>query len=148
MDSPFVSRARYADREREILELRRELADLRHKYDRVIDRINFRSTGFHLDDRFAAEDVREPEEIKKAAGVASEQPKEEAQLTGIAAAISEVGRRPTAIRNFIENTAATDYQAKEKAFDEQQRTRLREEAYNRMTEALKAKSVPEAPQQA
>jgi hypothetical protein len=52
MRFPFVSRARYADRERDILELKEELAELKYAHARVVDEISFRSTGFHIDERF------------------------------------------------------------------------------------------------
>lgn len=135
---PFVSRTRYADREREILELKRELAEVRHKYDRVVDRINYRSTGFHLDDRFAAEDAHEPAEVKAA------QPDESpAEPTGIAAAIHAVGNRPSAIRSYLEQTAQKEFQEKEKAWEEKRLTSLRAQALDRMEEALKGKPEPE-----
>jgi hypothetical protein len=54
---PFVSKARYADRVQEILDLKQELKDLRYAHARVLDEINFRSSGFHLDERFVGKEI-------------------------------------------------------------------------------------------
>lgn len=110
MKWPFVSAARYADREREVLELRRELAEVKARYDRVIDEINFRSTGFHLFERF--------EKKEETPSVVAAQPA--AEPTGIAAAIDKVGRRPTAIRQYLESQAEADILREQKEFLERQ----------------------------
>ncbi len=75
---PFISQARYEDREREILELKRELAELKYAHARIIDRINFRSTGFHIDERFAKEDAREPSDVQPATAPGEPSPVESA----------------------------------------------------------------------
>jgi hypothetical protein len=145
MEFPFVSRARYLDREREILELKRELAELRYKHDRVLDEINFRSTNFHLDERFVKKEEAQP--VMTQTAPAAAEAEKDSEPTGIADAINKVGRRPSAIRQYMESTSATEYQAKEKAFDELTATKRREEAFKRMTEALKGNAVPEPAQQ-
>jgi hypothetical protein len=62
---PFVSRARFADSERRNQELRQDLAALRDTHERVLDEINFRSSGFHLYSRFEKK-AEEPVVIKAA----------------------------------------------------------------------------------
>lgn len=131
---PFVSRARYADREREILELRRELAEVKYAHARVVDEINFRSTGFHLDERFVKKD--EAPQLSAAQAEESEQP------TGIGAVIQQVGTRPSAIRSYLESTAATEHQQKEKDYDQKQRAELQAKAANMMEEILRGKPAP------
>ena len=102
---PFVSRARFLDREREILEFRRELADLKFNHERVLDEINFRSTGFHLYQRFD----RKEEPVPVAVGPVPETP-----ATGVSDAINKVGRRPSAIRQYMETTATQGFETQER----------------------------------
>lgn len=45
---PFISASRFADREREILELRRERAELQKKYDDLLNQFILRGTGIAL----------------------------------------------------------------------------------------------------
>jgi hypothetical protein len=52
---PWVSARRLEEREREVLELRRELADLKHVHERLLDHSHFEKTGFHLYERYASE---------------------------------------------------------------------------------------------
>jgi hypothetical protein len=135
MNFPFVSRARYADREREILELRRELAEARHNYERVTDEINFRSTGFHLYERFVKKDEPQP--------AIADPAEEEEEPTGIAAAIHQVGTRPTALRQYLESTASTEHQQKEKAYDQKKQAALRAQAADALEQVLE-RTKPQA----
>jgi hypothetical protein len=57
MKCPFVLKSRYEDREREIADLRKELAEVKYSYARVVDEITFRSTKFHVDERFVTKDA-------------------------------------------------------------------------------------------
>ena len=52
---PWVSGTRLGDREREVLQLRRDLAELKHTHERLLDHVHFEKTGFHLYDRYASE---------------------------------------------------------------------------------------------
>jgi len=92
MNWPFVSRERFIDRERQILDLKRELADVKHAYMRVVDEINFRSSGFHLDERF----------VKKEDSTAVVPQVKEEEPTGISRSIAQVGTRMTALRQHLE----------------------------------------------
>lgn len=129
---PFVSRARFEDREREVLELKRELAELKHAHSRVVDRINFRSTGFHLDERFAAEDKNDPTQTPAAPPAPPE------KLDGISNAIAQVGTRPTAIRNFMEMTNVSQLEKAEKEARDARERDLQIQAARRLEEALQA----------
>jgi hypothetical protein len=131
MKLPFVTRARFEDKCAELARLRGELEALRYKHDRVLDEINFRSTGFHLDERFEKKEEAQP--------VLAQQPAaEEDKPSGIGAVIQQVGTRPSAIRSYMESTATSDYREKEKAYDLQQEAATRERAHRLMEEALKA----------
>lgn len=105
---PFVTAARFADREREILGLRQELAETKARYERVIDEVNFRSTGFHLFERFDRKESEAP-----AIPVSQ---KQELEPTGVSAAINKVGRRPTAIRQYLESQAEGDMAQQQKEY--------------------------------
>lgn len=109
MQFPFVSRARFEDRERQILELKQEMAALKEEHARVLDEIVFRSTNFHLHERF---DKKREEPV-------APQPEPKAEPLGpIADAINRVGTRPSAIRQFMESKTHADYLAEErKAMD-------------------------------
>ena len=128
MNWPFVSAARFADREREILELKRELSEVKHAYNRVVDQINFRSTGFHLDERFVT---------KEEPGVTPPAPKQE-ELTGIAASIAQVGTRGTAIRRHLELTNLSNLEKAEQEARAAREVELQATAARRLEEALQA----------
>lgn len=101
---PFVSRARFEDREQRIRELKEELAELRHRYDRMLDPAVHVATGVHIHERFE----------KKPQNVATAEPTESAEpLNGLSEAINKVGTRPTAIRKFMEAKGHADYLADE-----------------------------------
>lgn len=105
MQFPFVSRARFEDRERQILELKQEMAALKEEHARVLDEIVFRATNFHLHERF---DKKRDEPV-------AVQPESKAEPLGpIADAINRVGTRPTAIRQFMESKGTADYLAEER----------------------------------
>ena len=133
---PLVSRARFEDREREVLELKRELAELKHAHSYVVDEINFRSTGFHLDQRFAKKADETPVAATPAAA-----PQE---LTGISKVISEVGTRPSAIRRHMELTSMSQLEKAEKEARDARERNLQIEAARRLEEALQAGTQPKA----
>jgi hypothetical protein len=109
MNWPFVSQARFADREREVLELRRELRETREHFERILDEINFRSSGFHLYARY--ERPADPVTVE-----AKKEP--ELEPTGVAAAIRAVGTRGTAIRQYMEAEAMGNISLEEKRIAE------------------------------
>jgi hypothetical protein len=129
MRFPFVFRARFEDKERQILELKQELAEVRLAHARVVDEINFRSTGFHLDPRFA---TQKPE------GATSEPAAPPEELTGIAKVINEVGTRPSAVRRYMEQTQVSEMEKAEAAARAARDMTLRAEAARRLEEALQA----------
>jgi hypothetical protein len=128
MKWPFVSRARFEDREQQILELKKELADMKLAHARVVDEINFRSTGFHLDERFA----KKPDD-SAAASTPAAAPEE---LTGISKVISEVGTRSSAIRRQLELTSLSQMEKAEREAAEGRAMTLRAEAARRLEEVL------------
>jgi hypothetical protein len=130
---PFVSRARYSDREREIAELKGELAKLRDRYDRVIDEINFRSTGFHLDERFSAKEQSTPV-------AAAPEPSEAEQPTGLEDAIRRVGTRPSAVRRYLETTSMTGLAEQERIADEARKQAHIDKARRLLEQALESGS--------
>jgi hypothetical protein len=126
MNWPFVSRERFIDRERQILDLKRELADVKHAYMRVIDEINFRSSGFHLDERFVS---------KEAAPVPQVQPKQD-EPTGIGASIAQVGTRMTALRQHLEMSNVSQLEKAEQEARAAREVELQAMAARRLEEAL------------
>jgi hypothetical protein len=132
----FVSRARFEDREKQILELKQELVELKFEHARVLDEIVFRSTGFHTDPRFAT--AAAPAEAAPTQPVA---PAEE--LTGVARAISEVGTRPTAVRRYLENASLSELEKTEAAARKGREVAAAQEAARRMNEVLE-KTKPQA----
>jgi uncharacterized protein (DUF58 family) len=133
MKWPFVSRARFEDREQQILELKKELAETKLAHARVVDEINFRSTGFHLDPRFA----QKPDD--SAATTPAAAPEE---LTGISKVISEVGTRPSAIRKHIELTSMSQMEKAEREAAAGREAMLRAEAAKRLEEVLDKSRTP------
>jgi len=130
MKWPFVSRARFEDRERQVAELKQELADVKLAHARVVDQINFRSTGFHLDERFAAK----ADETATAAPVQSaEQPQD---LSEMAQAINKVGTRPTALRQYLEHRHVSEMEKTEAAARAGRESERRAEAARRLEEVL------------
>ena len=129
MRLPFVSRARFDDREREILELKRELADLKYAHARVLDEINFRSTGFHIDERF----VTKPDPHAPAGPV----PQQE-ELSGLGAVINQVGTRPSAIRRKMELDAMAGLDKAEAEARAGRERDLQMQAARRLEAALQA----------
>jgi hypothetical protein len=134
MKWPFVSRARFEDREQQILELKKELAETKLAHARVVDEINFRSTGFHLDPRFA----QKPDETTTTQTPAAA-PEE---LTGISKVISEVGTRPSAIRKHIELTSMSQMEKAEREAAAGHEAMLRAEAAKRLEEVLDKSRTP------
>jgi hypothetical protein len=130
MKWPFVSRARFEDREQQILELKKELADVKLTYARVLDEINFRSTGFHLDPRFATKADETAPPVKPAA--------EPEPLTGLSKVINEVGTRPSAIRKALEFQAVSEMEKTEAAARAGRETERRAEAARRLEEVLES----------
>lgn len=128
MPWPFVLRSRFDDRERRINELLQEIKDLKYAHARVVDEINFRSTGFHIDERFAAKEEAAP------IGALPSEP--EVPKTGVAAAIERVGTRPTAIRNFLEMQGVSGQQEQERKELEGAEIRKKEALRLRLEEAL------------
>jgi hypothetical protein len=138
MRLPFVSRARFEDRELQIDELKQELAELRFKHDRVLDEINFRSTGFHLDPRFATKPDENPPQP-------AAQPEPEKELTGIAKAIHETGGRPSAVRRYMETESMSNLAQAEAAAQQGRDLARQQEAAKRMSEILEStKNKPAA----
>jgi hypothetical protein len=128
MKWPFVSRARFEDREQQILDLKKELAETKLAHARVVDEINFRSTGFHLDERFAKKPDDSP-----AASTPAAAPEE---LTGISKVIAEVGTRSSAIRRQLELTSLSQMEKAEREAAAGRETMLRAEAARRLEEVL------------
>jgi hypothetical protein len=133
MNWPFVLKSRYADREREILELKQELKDLKYAHARVLDEINFRSTGFHVDERFVG---------KEAAPVAPQPETKQEELTGIGASIAQVGTRPSAIRRHMELTSQSNLEKAEQEARIGRENDLKAQAAARMETILKKNSAP------
>lgn len=129
---PFVSKSRYVDGERAIAELKQELKDLRYAHARVLDEINFRSTGFHIDERFVT---------KESAAVPPSEVKPE-EPTGIAASIAQVGTRPSAIRRHMELTSQSNLEKAEEAARIGRENDLRAQAAARMEEILQKSRTP------
>ena len=131
MQFPFVSRARFEEKDQLVRELRQDLAELKMTHERVLDEINFRSTGFHLYERF----VKKEEPVSTATAEANE-PAEE--LTGVEKAIHKVGTRPSAVRRFMELESQNNLAEAEKAASAARDSQRREEARKRLEEALQA----------
>ena len=129
MNWPFVLKFRYLDREREILELKQELKDLKYAHVRVLDEINFRSTGFHLDERFVGK------ESTPAPQTAQPEAQQETP-TGISASIAQVGTRPSAIRRHMELTSQRELEKAEEEARIGRERDLRAQAATRLEEAL------------
>jgi hypothetical protein len=132
MKWPFVSRARFDDRERQIVELKQELVEAKLSYARVVDEINFRSTGFHLDPRFATAPAPAEATPTPAAAAATE------ELTGMAKVMSEVGRRPSAIRKALEFQSLSEMEKAEAAARAGRENERRAEAARRLEEVLES----------
>ena len=130
---PFVSKSRYVDGERAIAELKQELKDLRYAHARVLDEINFRSTGFHIDERFVGK------EVATAAAQPETKPEEP---TGIAASIAQVGTRPSALRRHMELTSQSNLEKAEEAARIGRENDLRAQAAARMEEILQKSRTP------
>jgi hypothetical protein len=144
MRLPFVSRARFEDREQHILGLKKELAELKFEHARVLDEIVFRSTGdmsrgipgFHLDPRFAT--------AAPPADVAPAQPAEpEKNLGPVAEAINKVGTRPTAVRRYMENQSLSHLEQAEAEARRGREIQSQDEVRQRM-EAILEKTKPQA----
>jgi len=128
MNWPFVSRERFIDRERQILDLKRELADIKHAYMRVVDEINFRSSGFHLDERF----------VKKEDSTAVVPQVKEEEPTGISRSIAQVGTRMTALRQHLEMSNVSQLEKAEQEARAAREVQMQAEAARRLEEALQA----------
>jgi len=126
MNWPFVSRERFIDRERQILDLKRELADVKHAYMRVVDEINFRSSGFHLDERF----------VKKEDSTAVVPQVKEEEPTGISRSIAQVGTRMTALRQHLEMSNVSQLEKAEQEARAAREVELQAMAARRLEEAL------------
>jgi hypothetical protein len=126
MNWPFVSRERFIDRERQILDLKRELADIKHAYMRVVDEINFRSSGFHLDERF----------VKKEDSTAVVPQVKEEEPTGISRSIAQVGTRMTALRQHLEMSNVSQLEKAEQEARAAREVELQAMAARRLEEAL------------
>ena len=126
MNWPFVSRERFIDRERQILDLKRELADIKHAYMRVVDEINFRSSGFHLDERF----------VKKEDSTAVVPQVKEEEPTGISRSIAQVGTRMTALRQHLEMSNVSQLEKAEQEARAAREVELQVMAARRLEEAL------------
>jgi hypothetical protein len=137
MKWPFVSRARFEDRERQVVELKQELAEVRLAHARVVDEINFRSTGFHLDPRFATKAEETAVPVKPAA--------EPEPLTGIAKIRSEVGSRPSAIRRALEFQSVSEMDKAEAEALRARDAQRQQEAARRLEEVLES-TKPQAAQ--
>lgn len=105
MPWPFVSRARFEDREQTIRELKAELTALNLRYDRLLDPAVHVATGVHIDERF--ERKQEPTSLATAQVA-------EPVSTGLGDAINKVGRRATAIRSYMESTSQAGFDQHER----------------------------------
>lgn len=128
MKFPFVSRARFEDKELRIRELQQEIKDLKYSHARVVDEINFRSTGFHIDERF----VRAEEVLPASAPIAAREPS-----VGVSGAIEQFGPRMTAIRRGMEATNMISQQEEERKAAEVHEQKQQIEAARRMEEVLR-----------
>ncbi len=108
--------------------LQAEHKELRETYERLLDEINFRSTGFHLFPRFAKVDDKPPVQAK---------PEQRVTLTAMQEAM-QGGGPISAVRRRMESVSLADQAAKEfRAQEEIERDRqLRATAL--MEEALHA----------
>lgn len=80
MSFPFVSRARFEDLQHRLDEKNRELQELRKQHARVVDEINFRSTGFHIYPEFAASEQTDAPRVRPAPDPLNEQDKQPEEI--------------------------------------------------------------------
>lgn len=100
---PFVSRARFEELRERLQEKQKELSELQLQHMRVVDEINFRSTGFHLYPQFAkSEEQAEATRRRAVVDPLNEQPEQPEEIVS-----SRVRNRLQSIeqRNFTDFAA-------------------------------------------
>lgn len=131
MNWPWVSRARLDAANERIVDLKKELEDLRSVYRRVEDRIVFKSSGFHLYPEF--EEVAEPDAPISAA------PKKdipEVDLNSTEKAIQQYGPRMRSVVTAIEQENLAAFSEHEGKFQSARQRDAAEKALKIMEDTL------------
>lgn len=127
---PFVFRQLYDDKVAQLAEVRAELVAVKTENRRVLDEINYRSTGFHVYPEFERKDV----EVNESAAV-PQVPRMEA--TGVEGAIEKVGTRMSAIRRQVELDSLNKFGKTEAEFRDGREAALAKQATETMEKVLR-----------